>query len=218
MNITRFFDREKKEFSGNSSVDEAVAKKQHEESLNDSMGLEKDDVFAQGLKPPECVKLLLNCLQNLETEMKNVKEISLTAKEWQIKGNEQLNDMNSAKTFINEKFVEFEKEIKNNNEEIRSLKKENSYLTKRLEEMDAVLDIHEQYSRRNCILIYGVDKIDREDTDDLSIKVIEEHMNQKLKPEDIDRSQRLGNPKKSRNAKPRPIIVKYVRYNTRNNI
>ena len=84
--------------------------------------------------------------------------------------------------------------------------------------MDAVLDIHEQYFRRNCILIHGVDKIDREDTDDLSIKVVEEHTNQKLKPEDIGRSQRLGNPKKSRNAKPRPIIVKYVRYNTRNNI
>ena len=34
------------------------------------MGLDKDNVFAQRLKFPECVKLLLNCLQNLETEMK----------------------------------------------------------------------------------------------------------------------------------------------------
>ena len=41
-------------------------------------------------------------------------------------------------------------------------------------------------------------------------------MNQKIKPEDIDRSHRLGNPKKSIKTKPRPIIVKYVRYNTRN--
>ena len=41
-------------------------------------------------------------------------------------------------------------------------------------------------------------------------------MNQKIKPEGIDRSQRLGNPKKSITAKPRPIIVKYVTYNTRN--
>ena len=62
--------------------------------------------------------------------MKNVKEIYLAAKEWQTKGNEQLNDMNSAKTFINEKFVEFEKEIKNNNEEIRSLKKGNGCSTR----------------------------------------------------------------------------------------
>ena len=41
-------------------------------------------------------------------------------------------------------------------------------------------------------------------------------MNQNIKPEDIDRSHRLGIPKKSKNAKPRLIIVKYVRYNTRN--
>ena len=40
----------------------------------------------------------------------------------------------------------------------------------------------------------------------------------KNKPEDIDSSHRLGNPKKSIKAKPRPIIVKFARYNTRNSI
>ena len=44
--------------------------------------------------------------------MKNVRKISLAAKEQQIKGTEQLNEMSSVITFINEKFVEFEKEIK----------------------------------------------------------------------------------------------------------
>ena len=63
--------------------------------------------------------------------MKNVNEISLAAKEWQIKGTEQINEMNSAITFINEKSFVFEKEIKNNNEEIKILGKENSYLRKR---------------------------------------------------------------------------------------
>ena len=77
--------------------------------------------------------------------MKNVKEISLGAKYWKIKSSEQLNDMKSAITFISEKFVEFDKEIKNNNEERKSLRKENSYLTKRHEKMDAVLDRQEQY-------------------------------------------------------------------------
>ena len=95
------------------------------------MGLDKDGFFAQGLKSPECVKLLSNCIQNLETEMKNVNEISLAAKEWQIKGTEQINEMNSAITFINEKSFVFEKEIKNNNEEIKILGKENNYLRKR---------------------------------------------------------------------------------------
>ena len=63
--------------------------------------------------------------------MKNVNEISLAAKEWQIKGTEQINEMNSAITFINEKSFVFEKEIKNNKEEIKILGKENSYLRKR---------------------------------------------------------------------------------------
>ena len=96
------------------------------------------------------------------------------------------------------------------------MKKEDSYLTKRLDEMDAVLDRQEQYSRHNFLLIHGVDEAEGEDTDELSAKVIEGHMNQKIKPEDIDRSHRLGNQKKYIKAKPQPIIMKYVRYNTRN--
>ena len=53
--------------------------------------------------------------------MKNVKEISLAAKECQV--TEQLTEMNSAIAFVNEKFVEFEKEIKNN-EVVKSLREE----------------------------------------------------------------------------------------------
>ena len=68
--------------------------------------------------------------------------------------------------------------------------------------MDAVLDRQEQYFRHNCLLIHGVDELEGEDTDELSMNVIEEHINQKIKPKDIDRSHRLGNPKKSINAKP----------------
>ena len=60
--------------------------------------------------------------------------------------------------------------------------------------MDAVLDRQEQYSRRNHLLIHGVNEVEGKDTDELSIKVIEEHINQKIKPEDIDSSHRLGNP------------------------
>ena len=92
--------------------------------------------FSQGLKSPECVKTLFNCLQNLETEMKSIKEIPLA---------EQLNDMNKASNFINEKFEDFEKTLKEKEEEIKLLEKENNYLNKRLDEMDAVVDRQEQY-------------------------------------------------------------------------
>ena len=67
------------------------------------------------------MKILFNCLQKLETEMKSIKEISLAAKDWQIKGTEQLNDMNKAINFINEKFEEFEKDLKKKEEEIKLL-------------------------------------------------------------------------------------------------
>ena len=113
--------------------------------------------------------------------------------------------MNSPTTFINERFVEFEKEIKKINKEIRSFRKESRYLTKRIEEIDAVLDRQEQYSRRNCILIHGIDEIEREDTNELSIKVIEKHMNQETKAENIDRSHRLGNPKNLKILKLNPL-------------
>ena len=42
-------------------------------------------------------------------------------------------------------------------------------------------------------------------------------MDETTKPENIDRSHRLGKPNSSKNAKPCPILVK-LRYNTRNKI
>ena len=57
-----------------------------------------------------------------------------------------------------------------------------------------------------------------EDTDEKIINTLQQSMDETIKPEDIDRSHRRGNPKFSKNAKPRPIIVKFVRYNTRDRI
>ena len=54
MDIAKSFDMKKRELSSNSSVDEAAAKKQNEKSLNDSMGLDKDYVFVQGLVSKMC--------------------------------------------------------------------------------------------------------------------------------------------------------------------
>ena len=97
------------------------------------MVLETDDVFSQGVKSPECMKILFNCFQNLKTEMKSIKEIPLAAKDWQIKGTQQLNDMKKSINFINKKFKDFEKILKEKDEEIKLLEKENNYLNKRLD-------------------------------------------------------------------------------------
>ena len=64
------------------------------------MGLETN-IFSQGRKSPECVKILFKYLENVETGMKSIKERSLAAKDWQIKETEQLNDIKKGTIFIN---------------------------------------------------------------------------------------------------------------------
>ena len=126
--------------------------------------------------------------------------------------------MNKAINFINEKFEDFEKSLKKKDEEIKILETENNYLNKRLGEMDARVDRQEQYSRRNFLLVHRIVEETLEDTDEKIMNTLQQSMDETITPEDIDRSNRLGNSKSSKNTKPRPIIVKFVRYNTRNRI
>ena len=84
--------------------------------------------------------------------------------------------------------------------------------------MDAVVDRQEQYSRRNCLLLHGIVEETGEDTDEKIINKVQQSMDETIKPEDINRLHRLGKPKTSKDAKPRPIIVEFVKRNTRNKI
>ena len=126
--------------------------------------------------------------------------------------------MNKAINFVNEKFEEFEKDLKKKEEAIKLLKKEYSYLNKRLDEMDAVVDRQEKYSRRNCLLVHGIVEETVENTDEKILNTLQQSMDETIKPEDIDRSHRLGKSKSSKNAKPRSMIVKFMRYIIRNRI
>ena len=76
------------------------------------------------------------------------------------------------------------------------------------------MDRHEQYSRRNCLLIHGVKVNEKEDTDEVVIEFFEKELKEKLSANDIDRSHRLG--KEQSGTRPRPIIIKFTRYNVCN--
>ena len=78
------------------------------------------------------------------------------------------------------------------------------------------LDSQEQ-SRRNCMLIHGITETQGENTDDISLRTINERLELDLTEKELDRTHRTGNPK-SGNKRQRPIIVKFIRYNIRRKV
>ena len=74
----------------------------------------------------------------------------------------------------------------------------------------------EQYSRRNCVRIYGVKESLKENTDDVVCRIANDHLAIDLDPKAIDRSHRVGKHrellKPNGLVPPRLIIVKLTSY------
>ena len=88
---------------------------------------------------------------------------------------------------------------------ISDLQNEVSALNNKVATLEKEADDQEQYSRRNCLLLHGIDEDQDESTD---VKVINS-------ASDIDRSHRIG---KKSSGKKRPIIIKFARYNCRRHV
>ena len=78
-----------------------------------------------------------------------------------------------------------------------------------------LIDSLEQYSRRNCLLLHGVPETADEGTDQIFVDTVNSKLDVKLKLKDLDRTHRIGKPKKD---KIRPIIAKFARYNKRKTV
>ena len=76
MDITKFFGRKKRKFNSQ-SVDGNDSKRPREESNNSTNTLTyPGDVFEESLKSDDCAKILVNSMQNIE---KQIKELFLLA-------------------------------------------------------------------------------------------------------------------------------------------
>ena len=171
---------------------------------SDSLSSLPDEVFSDGLNSPELVKLLINCLKSIENQVKELFTFHEEAKESQIKVTESLE-------FMSAKFDDLEKEIKKKDEKINQLEKTIENLAEKQKSLSSEIDDLEQYSRRNCLLLHGVNESNDENTNEIIIKKFSEELGVEIKEDDLDRSHRLGKPKRKDN-KPRPIIVKFARY------
>ena len=70
MDIREFFDRKKRDLSSQSG-DGDDSKRPHEESNNSiSTPTSLGDVFKESLKSSDCVKILVNCVQNIKKHAK----------------------------------------------------------------------------------------------------------------------------------------------------
>ena len=109
-----------------------------------------------------------------------------------------------------QKFDDLEKEIKKKNENFNQLEKTIRYLQDKHQSISSGMEDLEQYSRRNCLVLYGANESNDENINEILIKTFFEELGVEIKEDDLDRSHRLGKPKRKHN-KPRPIIVKFAR-------
>ena len=217
-NISKFFEKssKKRDLSDQSKTCEDP-KKMREESSTGNLTDMADDVFAESLKSPECIKILFNCLRNMERQTKDIYTLAHSIQDHQIKGEKELVDLTESINFLSDKFKEYEEDRSKEDKILEDLKSEVDSLSTKIEKPEELQDQQEQYSRRNCLLVHGIAKEKEEITDEVIINTLYEKLDLDITSWDLERTHRIGERKKTR-GKTRPIIVKFVRYNDRNRV
>ena len=107
MDITEPFNSKKRDSSNNLNTEEE-AKRQREESPSESPNMwmldtpkTPWDVSEESLMSEDCVKILLSCLRNLETEVKDIHKLALS---------NNSNQISESIKFMSDKSDEFETE------------------------------------------------------------------------------------------------------------
>lgn len=120
----------------------------------------------------------------------------------------------------------FDMKTKDDRLEARIREQENMYgtLANKAHHDGVAIAETQQYTRRNCVLITGVPEITHErdlngktvpeNTDKTVMKLAKEKLGIELREEDLDRTHRATHAKRS-DGKPRAIVAKFTRYNTR---
>lgn len=107
------------------------------------------------------------------------------------------------------------KEIQEIKSKVKTVEEENKRLKNKIGRCQQKLDDYEQYRRRLCLRILGVKESKSECTDNLVLDIFQNKLNLNLNVNDISRSHRTGSLQKN-NILPRPIIVQFSSYRTRN--
>ena len=99
-------------------------------------------------------------------------------------------------------------------EKISILSDENAQLKRRVEELEIKVERAEQYSRRNCLRVCGIPETAGESVDEKIIEMATA-LDSDILINDIDRSHRLGKPRRSNGQTVKPRDIKFTSYRAR---
>ena len=75
----------------------------------------------------------------------------------------------------------------------------------------------EQHSRRNYLLMHGVQENENENVDGIALRTIREKLDIEIEENDLDRTHSIGSTNR-KDGKPEVAIVKFTRYAFQNKI
>ena len=130
---------------------------------SDSLSSLPDKTFSDVLNSPELAELLVSCLKSIEKQVKVLFIFHEEAQKSQIKVTESLE-------FMLGKFDDLEKKIKKKDEKINQLEKTTENLVEKQKSLSTDIDDLEQYSRRNYLVLHGVNESNDEKTNEILIK------------------------------------------------
>ena len=87
-------------------------------------------------------------------------------------------------------------------------------LLKSINDLEDEIEDQQQYSRRNCLLVHGIQEKPKEDVEGLVMDVLENKLQAGVTKNQISRVHRIGK-KRTDQGKPRSIIMRFVSYRDR---
>ena len=164
----------------------------------------------------------MNCIQNLEKQVGQIFKVLKKTEDCQIKGECQLTDLAKGVEFITQKFDEYQKYRREKDAMIATLENELKSTSMKVGDLDKRKERQEQYLRRNCILIHGLKEEKNKSTDERVLKLFREELNEDVLLADVlqdvlqdTQNQKKKGKKSGSSRKPRPVIVKFMRYSIR---
>ena len=91
-----FFDRKKRELSSQSADGDASKRPGEESNNSTSTPTSPGAVFEESLKSFDCVEILVNCMQNIEKQVKELFLLAQENKEKYIQGESNLSELTNA--------------------------------------------------------------------------------------------------------------------------